>query len=90
MRCPFPGMDPYLERPAIWPDFHDSLIIYLREVLQPMLRPRYAALSQNRRYVVESDRPFCRMCPSCERGAALPARRGQQQRSSRIGPLYDE
>jgi len=24
MRCPFPGMDPYLERPELWPDFHDS------------------------------------------------------------------
>jgi hypothetical protein len=51
-------MDPYLERPAIWPDFHDSLIIYLREMLQPMLRPRYAAMSQDRLYVVESDRPI--------------------------------
>ena len=26
MPCPFPGMDPYIERPAIWPDFHDSVI----------------------------------------------------------------
>lgn len=57
MSCPFPGMDPYLERPQIWPDFHDSLIAYIREALQPMLRPRYAALTQDRLYVVEHDRP---------------------------------
>ncbi|MCA9222727.1 MAG: DUF4058 family protein, partial [Planctomycetales bacterium] len=28
MRCPFPGMDPYLEQPEIWPDFHDRLITF--------------------------------------------------------------
>ncbi|MCA9164283.1 MAG: DUF4058 family protein [Planctomycetales bacterium] len=58
MRCPFPGMDPYLEQPEIWPDFHDSLIAAIRGVLQPLLRPRYAALTQDRLFVVESDRPI--------------------------------
>ena len=58
MRCPFPGMDPYLERPALWSDFHDSLIAYIREVLQPLLRPRYVALSQDRLYVLETERPI--------------------------------
>ncbi|MFV2068700.1 MAG: DUF4058 family protein [Pirellulales bacterium] len=58
MRCPFPGMDPYLEQSEIWPDFHDSLITYIREALQPMLRPRYAALTQDRLYVVEHERPI--------------------------------
>lgn len=32
MPCPFPGMDPYIERPEIWPDFHDSLIAAVRGV----------------------------------------------------------
>lgn len=58
MRCPFPGIDPYLERPEIWPDFHDGLIIYIREALQPLLRPRYAALTRDRLYVVERERPI--------------------------------
>lgn len=58
MPSPFPGMDPYLERSAIWPDFHDSLIACVRALLQPQLRPRYVALTQDRLYVVESDRPI--------------------------------
>lgn len=58
MPCPFPGMDPYLERAAIWPDFHDSLIACIRAELQPMLRPRYVAITQDRLYVVESERPI--------------------------------
>jgi hypothetical protein len=49
-------MDPYLERPEIWPDFHDTLITYVREALQPALRPKYAALTQDRLYVVEHER----------------------------------
>lgn len=43
MPSPFPGMDPYLEERAIWPDVHASLITYIREALQPQLRPKYVA-----------------------------------------------
>lgn len=43
MPSPFPGMDPYLEDHAIWPDVHASLITYIREALQPHLRPKYIA-----------------------------------------------
>src|SRR5262245_6434101 len=57
MPCPFPGMDPYLERPSIFADFHDNLISRMQAALQPLIRPKYAALSRNRLYVVESDRP---------------------------------
>jgi Protein of unknown function (DUF4058) len=41
MRPPFPGMDPWLENPALWPDVHNSLITSIRDVLAPQLRPRY-------------------------------------------------
>lgn len=58
MTCPFPGMDPYIERPAIWADFHDALITFIRSALQPLLRPNYVALGQDRLYVVESERPI--------------------------------
>ncbi|MBI3944375.1 MAG: DUF4058 family protein [Armatimonadetes bacterium] len=40
MSSPFPGMDPYLEDPAIWPGVHDRLIVYIAEALQPLLMPR--------------------------------------------------
>lgn len=44
MHSPFPGMDPYLEAPAFWPDVHNSLSFALREQLQPLLSPRYTAV----------------------------------------------
>jgi Protein of unknown function (DUF4058) len=47
MPSPFPGMDPYLENPEIFPDFHDSAITYLREALQASLpAPYFAALGR--------------------------------------------
>lgn len=58
MPSPFPGMDPFIEKPAIWPDFHDALVSAIRGLLQPQLRPKYVALMQERWFVVESDRPI--------------------------------
>lgn len=44
MQSPFPGMDPYLESTAIWPDVHAGLIAAMRRQLQPRLSPRYVAV----------------------------------------------
>ncbi len=44
MPSPFPGMDPYLEAPHIWRDFHDALAPRIRDQLSPRLRPRYVAV----------------------------------------------
>lgn len=45
---PFPGMDPYLEAPDIWPDFHDALVNAIRVDLNASLPPPYYARSQKR------------------------------------------
>jgi hypothetical protein len=39
MHSPFPGMDPYLEAPSIWPDVHTTLMSIFREQLTPLLAP---------------------------------------------------
>jgi len=45
MPSPFPGMDPYLEAPDIWPDFHEALAGEIRGVLnQTLPAPYYARL----------------------------------------------
>jgi hypothetical protein len=53
MPSPFPGMDPYLEEAARWPDVHQSLITYIRDALQPQVRPRYHARMGERVYVLQ-------------------------------------
>src|SRR5438046_846253 len=38
---PFPGMDPYLEAPDVWPDVHSRLINIFAEQLSPQLGSKY-------------------------------------------------
>ncbi len=40
---PFPGMDPYLEAPDVWPDVHTRLMNIFAEQLSPRLVPKYLA-----------------------------------------------
>ena len=47
MPSPFPGMDPYLEHPDIFPDFHDRFVTYVSDAIQPRLpEPYYAAIGR--------------------------------------------
>lgn len=52
MPTPFPGMDPYLERPDLWPDVHNRLVVLLADDLAPRLRPRYYVSIEERTYSV--------------------------------------
>ena len=43
MPSPFPGMDPWVEEPSGWPDFHLTFLVALRHALSPCLPGRYSA-----------------------------------------------
>lgn len=51
MPTPFPGMDPYLERPGIWKQVHTGLIIDIQKFLTGLLRPKYQVAIEQRTYV---------------------------------------
>lgn len=53
MPSPFPGMDPYLEHPKLWPAFQHQLLACLYQILLPGLVDRYRARVGNRTYVSE-------------------------------------
>jgi hypothetical protein len=55
MPSPFPGMDPFLEQPAYWSDFHATFINYWREAIADVLPPQYEATLGERVYLVERD-----------------------------------
>jgi hypothetical protein len=57
MPSPFPGMDPWLEDPDVFPGFHARFITYIAEVLQPQLRARGYFIDANERvWIDESQR----------------------------------
>ena len=41
MPSPFPGMDPYLEAPDLWPDFQNNLAPEIQGHLNPQVTPKY-------------------------------------------------
>ena len=55
MPSPFPGMDPYLESPKHWSDFHYRFIAHWCEVLNDRLPQRYAARVEGRVRLVRED-----------------------------------
>ena len=55
MPSPFPGMDPYLERPGVWPGFHRWLIMTLAQDLGARLRPRYWVSVEERTYIARPE-----------------------------------
>ena len=63
MPSPFPGMDPFLEHPDIFPDFHDSFIAYLRETIQQGLPAGYVAGLGRRAWIEVSERYIGRDVP---------------------------
>ena len=56
MPSPFPGMDPYLENPALWPGVHQGLITYMCAELNALLPLHYVADIGERLYVVQAER----------------------------------
>lgn len=55
MKTPFPGMDPYLEHRALWPDIHNRLITAIADFLSPQIAPAYYVKVEGRAYVVKPE-----------------------------------
>src|SRR2546426_8616393 len=64
MRSPFPGMDPYLERPGVWETFHSTLATMIMGALNRQIRPKYIAQIELQVYLHERS--------AAERGTAWP------------------
>jgi Protein of unknown function (DUF4058) len=54
MASPFPGMDPYIENPATWPNLHSRLIVAIANHLAPQLRPTYRVVVEEAVYKNEA------------------------------------
>ena len=53
MPSPFPGMDPYLERPGQWPSFHMDFIVEMKRHLVPRVGDKYQPYSEFSLYIHE-------------------------------------
>src|SRR5262245_9153017 len=72
MASPFPGMDPWLEHPEVWPNAHARLIADIQESLNAVIRPKYVALIESRIYLSDEMDPGQRARIPDVRIAGLP------------------
>jgi Protein of unknown function (DUF4058) len=54
VRTPFPGMDPWLEHPALWPGVHNRLITAIADDLTARVAPRYFVGVEQHTYVTST------------------------------------
>ena len=85
MPSPFPGMDPYLEDPGLWPDVHHEIISEIRAALNLNLRLRYVCRVDLRVYRLDNDDPGRTALVPDVRVEKSPARKGagRQTRNER-------
>jgi len=55
MPSPFPGMNPYLENPLVWPDIRKRLIVAIADCLNPQLLPHYHVAIEERIYETHAE-----------------------------------
>src|SRR5438552_1187201 len=51
MPSPFPGMNPYIERAAVWRDFHGNFLPRVQEILTAQVVPRYIVRIDEHMYI---------------------------------------
>ncbi len=73
MPLPFPGMNPYLENPDLWPEVHHLLISLLAETLNPQLLPIYRVAIEKRVYQLSSEDALLIGIPDVAIAAAKPS-----------------
>ncbi len=78
MRPRFPGMDPWLEHPGLWPDLHNALISAIREDLAAKVAPRYFVGIEQRTYVATPVEDIAMIRPD-----VLVGRTGSRKRISK-------
>jgi hypothetical protein len=54
MPSPLPGMNPYLESPQLWSEFHSRLIVAIADILNPQIMPKYRAAVERQIYEMQS------------------------------------
>ena len=55
MPAMFPGMNPYLEHPDIWPEIHPRFVAALAELLEKEVSERYSIIIRKRVYRVSGE-----------------------------------
>lgn len=90
MPSPFPGMNPYLERPGVWHKFHGHFCHRCMEALVPQLAQRYIVDVDEHVYIHELPARERRLVgrPDVFISAAEPAQTHASAAAQTVAPVY--
>ncbi len=72
MASPFPGMDPYLEQPGVWHDFHERFCPAVAELLTAQVRPNFIVRIDEQVYIHELPEESGRFLGRADVGVSEP------------------
>lgn len=55
MPSPFPGMNPFIEQPELWSEFHSRMIVAIADTLDDLLNRNYRVAVEKRVYLSQDD-----------------------------------
>ena len=55
MPSPLPGMNPFLEQPELWSEFHSRMIVAIADSLDDLLSRNYRVAVEKRVYLSQTD-----------------------------------
>ena len=55
MPSPFPGMNPFIEQPELWSEFHSRMIVAIADALDELLSRNYRVAVETRIYLSQDD-----------------------------------
>ena len=77
MDKPFPGMDPYLEHPWVWPGVHTSLIATMQLAIAGRIAPKYYVSIEERTYIsIDEPQPLVGRADAAITGGPQPEMNG--------------
>ncbi|NJL87792.1 MAG: DUF4058 family protein [Leptolyngbyaceae cyanobacterium SM1_1_3] len=86
MPSPFPGMNPYLELPVLWAEFHSRLIVALSDALIPKLQPNYYVAVETRTYLSADEADLLLGIPDAVVLPRTPQSRAAQAVATQVRP----
>lgn len=76
----FPGMNPFLEQPGLWPQVHNRLIVAIADAITPQVAPKYRVSIEERIYTTTDPLPLMGIAD------VAVARRSNEQGPSSTAP----
>ncbi|XHX79481.1 MAG: DUF4058 family protein [Stenomitos frigidus ULC029] len=90
MPSPFPGMNPYLETPELWSEFHSRMIVAIADGLDDLLSRAYRVAVEKRVYLSQDEETVLIGIPDVAVTTAKPAISASTMRTAVAEPLTVE